>query len=127
MTAEEISAAAWSGEAAKLETLCDKALYICLRDLYAAHRAGSVSTEEAKAEKERLVTRWQIWNEEIAYLHRVRAERQAAVRAAQGIYPEKAQSMAECIEMLAQIVAAQTGDSTLPDRLQRKWSETHGG
>lgn len=127
MTAEEISAAAWSGESPKLETLCDKALYICLRDLYASYRRGTVTLEEAKAEKERLVTRRKIWNEEIAYLHRVRAERQAAVRAAQGIYPEKAQSMAECIGMLAQIVAAQTGDSTLPDRLKKKWSETHGG
>ena len=126
MTAEEIVAAAWAGESPKLETLCDKSLFICLRDLYTAHRAGGIGTDAAKAEKERLVMLWQTWQTEIAYLHRVRAERQAAVRAAQGLFPEKAETAAECIGILAQIIAAQTGDSSFPE-IMRKWSETHGG
>jgi hypothetical protein len=122
MNAEDIAKAAWEGtELQQFATLEDLHLHTCLLRVYADFRAGRMDKATAEGLKKRMVAAWADDKKTRETWEKMNAERAAAIMAVQTLNPEKATTAAECIGILAQTVAALTGDSSLPARMKEKW------
>jgi len=123
VTVDEIAKAAYNGkEPDGLCDLCDLHLHTCLCRLYDDFRAGKISKDDANAMKARLIA---AYNSDKKTVHAWEAMTTAYaenVRRLSGLHPEQAESAADCIRILAEMVAALTGDSSLPERMRKQYS-----
>ena len=124
MTADEIAKAAWSGkEPDGLCDLSDLQLHTCLCRLYADFKEGKLDKSEANARKAKLIAAYNSDKKTTAAWEKMTTEYAENVRKISGLNPEQAKTASECIRILAQMVAALTGDSSLPDRLRKQFGE----
>lgn len=122
MTADEIAKAAWRGQALPdFGDLDDMHLHTCLLRVYADFKAGKIDKEKADALKKRLVASWDDDKKTSARWRELIEQNTAAIKACEGLNPDKAETVGECIGILAKMVAAATGDSSLPERMRKKW------
>ena len=123
-TAESIAKAAYKGQ--EPDGFCDLAdlhLHTCLMQLYADFKDNKIDKEQAEARKQRLVASWASDKDTEKCWRELTARQAEATRKAAGLNPESAKTPAECIGILAQIVAALTGDDSLPGRLKKQFGE----
>lgn len=123
MTLDEIEKAAFKGyELEGFADLSDFHLHTCLSKLYADFKDGKVNQEQAGAYKKKLVAVWESDKKTTENAEKMYREYADAIRKTSTLHPEKAKTKDECIQILAEIVAALTGDNSLPDRLRKqKW------
>lgn len=124
MDADAIAKAAYNGK--ELDGLCDLSdyhLYSCLCKLYADFKAGKIDKSYANSEKAKLVAAYHSDKKTTASWEKMTTEYAENIRKTSTMHPEQAKTEAECIQILAQIVAALTGDSSLPDRLRKLFGE----
>lgn len=124
MTVDEIAKAAYNGK--ELDGLCDLSdlhLHTCLCKLYTDFREGKLDKSEANAMKAKLIAAYNSDKKTTAAWEKMTTEYAENVRKISGLNPEQAKTEAECIRILAQMVAALTGDSSLPDRLRKQFGE----
>jgi hypothetical protein len=122
MTADEIAKAAWKGnEIEQFADLEDLHLHTCLLRVYRDFKDGKIGKEAASALKKRMTATWESDKKTFAQWTDMLQKHVDAIKACEGLNPEKAQSETECIMILAQMVAACTGDYNLTERMRRKW------
>ena len=123
VTVDEIAKAAYNGK--EPDGLCDLSdlhLHTCLCRLYDDFRAGKISKEDANAMKARLVAAYNSDKKTVHAWETMTTAYAENVRRVSGMHPEKAESPADCIRILAEMVAALTGDSSLPERMRKQFS-----
>lgn len=123
VTVDEIAKAAYNGK--EPDGLCDLSdlhLHTCLCRLYDDFRAGKISKEDANAMKARLIAAYNSDKKTVHAWETMTTAYAENVRRVSGMHPEKAESPADCIRILAEMVAALTGDSSLPERMRKQYS-----
>lgn len=124
MTAEEIAKAAWKGtEIDQFADLEDLHLHTCLLRVYRDFKDGKIGKEAADALKKRMTATWDSDKKTFERWTEMLDKHVKAIKACEGLNPETAKSETECIMILAQMVAACTGDYDLTNRMRQKWSE----
>ena len=120
-TAESIAKAAYNGH--EPDGCCDLSdfhMHTCLSQLYADFKGGKITKEQAEALKLKLVAAWKSDKALAARWDALTSEHADAIKRTATMNPEKAKTQEECIGILAEMVAAVTGDSSLPNRLKNK-------
>lgn len=123
VTVDEIAKAAYNGK--EPDGLCDLSdlhLHTCLCRLYDDFRAGKISKEDANAMKARLIAAYNSDKKTVHAWETMTTAYAENVRRVSGMHPEKAEIPADCIRILAEMVAALTGDSSLPERMRKQYS-----
>jgi hypothetical protein len=122
MTVDEIAKAAYNGK--ELDGLCclsDFHLHTCLCRLYDDFRAGKITKDDANTLKSKLIAAYNSDKKTVQAWEAMTTAYAENVRSVSGLNPEKAKTKAECIQILSQIVASLTGDTSLPERMREKW------
>ena len=123
-TAEKIAKAAYKGiEPEGFCDLTDWHLHTCLTLLYKQYKDGMITKEQAEDRKQKLVTAWKSDKVTEERWRAMTAEHAENIRKVFGMCPEKSETPAECIRILAEMVAVMTGDDSLPKRLGKKFGE----
>ena len=123
-TADTIAKAAYNGhEPEGFCDLTDMHLHTCLMQLYTDFREGRITQAQAEAMKLKLVSVWEDEKKTFARWHKMTAEYSENIKKISTFRPEKATTSVECVGILAQMVAALTGDSSLPERLRKQFGE----
>lgn len=124
MNADAIAKAAFKGvDPDEFCDLTDWHLHTCLTLLYSEYRADRITKEQAELRKKKLVAAWASDKDTEARWRAMTAAHAENIRAAFGLNPETAETPAECIQILAKMVAAMTGDDSLPGRLKKQFGE----
>ena len=123
-TADDIAKAAYNGhEPDGLCDLTDLHLHTCLVQLYDDYKADKIDKQQAENMKKKLTAAWASDKDTLRRWEQMTSEYSDNIRKIATLHPEKAETASECIRILAQMVAALTGDSSLPSRLKNKFME----
>lgn len=124
MNADTIAKAAYKGtEPDGYCDLTDWHLHTCLTLLYSEYKSGRITREQAEDRKQKLVTAWTSDKETESRWRKMTAAHAENIRKIYGMNPERSETPQECIQILAEMVAAMTGDSSLPARLKKQFGE----
>lgn len=123
-TADDIAKAAYNGhDPDGACDLTDYHLHTCLLQLYDSFKAGKTTKEQAEGLKKKLTAAWASDKDTLRRWEKMTAEYSENIKKTATLHPEKAQTVSECIGILAEMVAAYTGDSSLPSRLKKRFGE----